>query len=150
MYEEQGTKGKCPPGYMCATTRRHHHHHHHETAVLSGTRIVRVLCVCVATLCCRVAGVSAGDAAECARWRLTAHGSASTKRFLCIMMPMKRDCAKSVRESNNDLTMLKSWISAIIRSVAWSIAPLLASSCLLHVRADGEEGDGEAGGRGSC
>jgi len=58
-------------------------------------------------------------------------------------MPMKRDCAKSVRESNNDLTMLKSWISAIIMSVAWSIAPLLASSCLLHVRADGEEGDGD-------
>ena len=36
-------------------------------AVLSGTRLVRVLCVWVATSCCVAACVCVGFAAECAR-----------------------------------------------------------------------------------
>ena len=36
-------------------------------AVLSCTRVVRVMCVCVAVSCCVTACVGAGAAAECAR-----------------------------------------------------------------------------------
>ena len=65
-------------------------------AVLSGSRMTRVLCVWVAASCCVAACECGGVAAECARWRLTAPGSASTKRFLFLIMPKRRDCAKSV------------------------------------------------------
>ena len=72
-------------------------------AVLSETRIVRVLCVRVATPCCVAAFVCVGVAVECARLRLTAPDSASTKRFLFLIMPKRRDCAKTVKASSNDL-----------------------------------------------
>ena len=49
--------------------------------VLSCTRVVRVLCVCVAVSCCVTACVGAGAAAECARLRLTIP-TASRVRFL--------------------------------------------------------------------
>jgi hypothetical protein len=39
----------------------------HVMAVLSGTRVVRVLCVWVAAPCCVAACVCVGVAAECAR-----------------------------------------------------------------------------------
>ena len=72
----------------------------HVLAVLSGTRVVRVLCVRVATPCCVAACVCVGDAAECARLRLMARGSASTRRFLFVIMPNRRYCAKSVSASS--------------------------------------------------
>ena len=70
-------------------------------AVLSGTRVVRILCMVMATPCCAAACVGVGDAAECARLRLTAHGSACTKRFVFLIMPKRRDYGKSVSASNN-------------------------------------------------
>jgi len=75
----------------------------HVMAVLSGTRVARVLRVWMATPCCVAACVCVGVAAECARLRLMALGSASTKRFMVLLMPKRRDCAKSVSASNNDL-----------------------------------------------
>ena len=77
----------------------------HVMAVLSGTRVVRVLCVWVATPYCVAACASVGVAAECAPLRLMAPGSASTKRFLFLIIPKRRDRAKSVSASNNDLCM---------------------------------------------
>ena len=77
----------------------------HVMAVLSGTRVVRVLCVWVATPSCVAACVCVGVAAECARVRLIAPGNAFTKRFMFLIMPKRRDCAKSVSASNNDLQM---------------------------------------------
>ena len=74
-------------------------------AVLSGARIVRVLCAWVAAPCCVATYVFVGVAAECVRLRLMAPGTASTKRFLLLMISRRRDCAKSVSASNNDLTM---------------------------------------------
>jgi hypothetical protein len=59
-------------------------------AVLSGARVVRVLCVCVSASSWVVARWCAGDASECARCRLTPPGSASTKRFMFRIMPMRR------------------------------------------------------------
>jgi hypothetical protein len=53
--------------------------------VLSGTRVVRVLCMVMATPRCAVACVLVGVAAECARLRLKVPGSASTKRFLFLI-----------------------------------------------------------------
>jgi len=50
--------------------------------------------------------VGVGDATECARRRLTSHGSASTKCYLFLIMHMMRGCAKSVSESSNDLNRL--------------------------------------------
>ena len=67
-------------------------------AVLSGTRVVRVLCVCVAVPCCETA-CAFDVAAEFALLLLHFPGSVSIRRFLFLMMPMRRDCAKSVRES---------------------------------------------------
>jgi hypothetical protein len=74
-------------------------------AVLTGTRVVRVLCVWVAAPCCVAACVCVGVATEYGRLRLMAPGSASNKRFLFIIMPKRRDCAKSVSASNDDLNM---------------------------------------------
>ncbi len=71
--------------------------------VLSGTRTVRVLCVCVAVSCGVTACVCAMLASECALMLVMFLGSISTRRFLLLMMPMRRDCAKSVRESGNDV-----------------------------------------------
>ena len=65
----------------------------HVMAVLSGTRVVRVLCEWVATHCCVVACVCVGVVAECARLRLMALDSASTKCFLFIILPKTRDNA---------------------------------------------------------
>ncbi len=72
-------------------------------AVLSETRVVRVQYMVMATLCCAVACACVGVASECARLRLTAHGDVSTKLFLFLIMPKRRDCAKSVSASYNDL-----------------------------------------------
>ena len=66
----------------------------HVIAVLSGTRVVRVLCVVMAAPYYVVAFVCVGIAAKCARLRLTAPGS-STQRFLLLSMPKRGDCAKS-------------------------------------------------------
>ena len=63
------------------------------------------------------------DATECARCWLTIPGRASTKRFLFLMMPTRRRCAKSASESNNDFNMVKLWILALW-SVAGSAMPL--------------------------
>jgi len=72
-------------------------------AVLSGTRVVRALCMLMATHCCAAACVCVGVAAECARLRLTAPGSASTKRSMSLIMPKRRECVKSVSAPNNNL-----------------------------------------------
>ena len=64
-----------------------------------------VLCVWVATPCCVAAYVCVGVVAECARLRLMALGSASTRRFLFLIMPKRRYCDKSVSASINDLYM---------------------------------------------
>jgi len=69
--------------------------------------------------------VGVRDATKCARWRLTSAGSASTKRFLFLIMLMGRDCAKSVSESSTDLHRFWSWIMTLW-SVAGSMTPLLA------------------------
>ena len=74
-------------------------------AVLSGTRVVRVLRMVMATRLYAAAFVCVGVAAEFARLRLTTPGSASTKHFLLLIMPNRRDCAKSVSASNDDLNM---------------------------------------------
>ena len=75
-------------------------------AVLSGIRCVRVLCVCVAVPCCETACECDMLAAECALMLLLFPGSVSIRRFLFLIMPRRRDCAKSVRESNNDLNRM--------------------------------------------
>jgi len=72
---DKGTKGEFP-GCVYEATRRHQLY---VIMVLSGMRVVHVLCVCVDAPCCRAAGVGVGDATECARRRLTSPGSASTK-----------------------------------------------------------------------
>ena len=90
-------------GYVCAATRRHQLY---LAVVLSGTLVVRILCVCVATSFCRAVNVGVGDATEYVRWRPSSPGSASTKRFLYIIMHMRRHCAKSVSESNCDLNRM--------------------------------------------
>ena len=46
-------------------------------------------------------------------------GRASTKGFLFLMMPRRRDCAKSVIESSSDLSRVKSGAFAL-----WSVAVL--------------------------
>jgi hypothetical protein len=56
-------------------------------AVLSWTRVVRVLCICEAVSCCVTACVGAGAAAECARLRLT-FPTAASARFLVFMLPV--------------------------------------------------------------
>jgi len=73
--------------------------------VLSGTRVVRVLCIVMATPLCAAAYVGVGDATECARLRLTAPSSAYTRRCIFVIMPKRRDRAKSVSASNNDLNL---------------------------------------------
>ena len=54
-------------------------------AVLSCTRVVRVLCVYVAVSCCVTACVGAGAAAECARLRLTIPTASRVRFLLCAV-----------------------------------------------------------------
>ena len=75
----------------------------HVMAVLSRTRVVRVLCALVATLCCVATCVCVGAAAECARLRLMALGSDYTKRFMFLILPKRRECTRLVSASSNDL-----------------------------------------------
>ena len=72
-------------------------------AVLSGLRVVHILCARMAASCFRAANMGDGDAPEYARKRLSSSRRASTKRFLLLIMLKRRDYAKSVRESNSDL-----------------------------------------------
>ena len=66
-------------------------------AVLSWTRVVRVLCMCGAVSCCVTACVGAGAAAECARLRLTIP-TASRVRFLvrAVHVFMRPDWERSM------------------------------------------------------
>jgi len=75
-------------------------------AVLSGIRMVRVLCVCGAVSCCVTACVRDMASAECAPVLLPFPGRSSTRRFVLLLMPMRRDCDKSVRESSNYLNRM--------------------------------------------
>ena len=77
----------------------------HVMAVLSGTRVLRVQCMWVATPYYMAACVYVGVSAECAWWRLMAPSSASTKCFMFLIMPKRRDYAKSVSASRHDLNM---------------------------------------------
>ena len=77
----------------------------HVTVVLSGNRVVRFLCVWVATPCYDDACVCVGVAAEFARLRPTIPEKNASKRVLLLAMPRRRDCAKSASESNIDLNM---------------------------------------------
>ncbi len=72
-------------------------------AVLSGTRVVRVMYVWLAVSCGVTGRGCVVSAAECALMLLLFPGSVSIRRFLLLMMPRRRDCAKSVRESSSDL-----------------------------------------------
>ena len=72
-------------------------------AVFPVTRVVRVLCMGMEIPYCAVACMCVGVADECAHLRLTAPCSASTKRCVFLKMPKRRDCAKSVSASSNDL-----------------------------------------------
>ena len=62
-------------------------------------RVTRILYVCVTAPCCQAAGEGARDPTEYARRRLASLGSASTKCFLFLIIPKRRECAKSVRET---------------------------------------------------
>ena len=75
-----------------------------------------------------MANVGVGDATECVRLRVTPPESASAKRFLFLIMPLRRDCAKSASGSNSDFNRLYSYIFALC-SVAGSMARLLALAC---------------------
>ncbi len=74
--------------------------------MLSGARVVRVMCVCAVAPCWWAAWVCIGVASECARWWMTPLCSSSTRRFLFLMMPKRRDSAKSVSESISNLNKL--------------------------------------------
>jgi len=97
----------------------------HVMAVPSGTHVVRVLCGWVATPCYVAARLCVGVSAECARLHLIAHGSASTNRFLFLIMSKRLDCAKLVSASSNDLNIRHSWLLAL-QTVMGSDVPLLA------------------------
>ncbi len=72
------------------------------------------------------------SAAECALMMLLFPGSVSIRRFLFLIMPRRRDCAKSVRECNSDLNRMKSWALAV-----WSIVGLVVSLLALGVSSRG-------------
>ena len=74
----QGYEGEVS-GVRIVSTR---HPHRYVMAVLSGARVVHVLCACVVAPC-----VCVGDASECAQWWLTPPSRAFTKRFLFLTMP---------------------------------------------------------------
>ena len=103
----------------------------HVMAVISGTRVVQVLCVWVVVPYCLAVCECLGATADCTRCRLMHSGSASTKRFLFLSMRKRRKCAKSVSESISDLNKRLSWLLAP-NSLTGSVMPLLAlsySSC---------------------
>jgi len=77
----------------------------HVMVVFSGTRVVRVVCVVMVVPCCVVACVCVGVAAECDRLRHMARGSASTNRFMFVIMTKRRDSANSASAINNNLNM---------------------------------------------
>ena len=85
-------------------------------AVLSGAFVVRVLLIFMAAPCCCAAWRRVGGGTWCGRL-LSPLGRASTRRFLFLMMPRRRDCAKSVIEFRIDFNRLKSWAFAL-----WSVA----------------------------
>ncbi len=97
----------------------------HAMALISGIRVMRVLCETVAASCCVVACAFVGVATECARIFPTAPGSASTKRFSFLIMPKRRECAKSASASNIDLNARLSWLLAL-EFVMINDVPLLA------------------------
>ncbi len=66
----------------------------------------RLVCVWVVASSCRAAGMSAGDATVCAWWPPTSLGRESTKRFLFLILPRRRDCAKYVRESSSGFNII--------------------------------------------
>ena len=74
---------------VCVATIRHPHLYVMD--VLSEAHVVRVMRVCVAVPCCWAACVCAVDESECARWWLAHLGRASTKRFLFVTIPKRRD-----------------------------------------------------------
>ena len=67
----------------------------HVMGVLSGTRVVRVLCMVMVAPGCAFAWVCVGVAVECA----------STKRLMFPILPKRRYYALSVSVSINDLNM---------------------------------------------
>ncbi len=69
---------------------------------LRDSRGAGPMCV-VGSPCCVAACVCVGVAAESALLRFLAFGSASSKRFLFLIMSRRRECAKSVSASNIDL-----------------------------------------------
>jgi ribose/xylose/arabinose/galactoside ABC-type transport system permease subunit len=66
-------------------------------AVLSGTLVRRVLCVCAAVSSCATACVGVGVAAECA-WELLDIPTESNMRFLVCVVPalVRREWARSM------------------------------------------------------
>ena len=100
IYSGQGCGGELS-GMRVATTLRRLPY---VMAVLSGARVVHVMCVCVAAPCCWAACGCDGDAAKVA-WRWLTHpGRASTKRFLFLMIPIRRECIKPVSKSRTTRT----------------------------------------------
>jgi len=75
----------------------------YDGGALRDLRSAGHVCVYVAAPCSEAASVCDGVAAECARLRLTASRNASTKRFMFLIMPKRRDCAKSASESSIDV-----------------------------------------------
>ena len=59
-------------------------------AMLSWTRVVRVLCVWGVVSCCVIACVGAGAAAECARLRLTIPTVSSLRVLVCVVSVLVR------------------------------------------------------------
>jgi len=82
-------------------------------AVLSGARVLRVLCMCVCVCVCAGPLLMGGMMVRwgCIRvcsvvYNSAAPGRASTKHTLFLMMPKRREWAKSVSESGSDLNKL--------------------------------------------
>ena len=59
-------------------------------AVLSWTRVVRFMCVCVDVSCCVTACVGARAAAECARLRLTIPTASRVRFLVCVVSAFVR------------------------------------------------------------
>jgi hypothetical protein len=53
---------------------------------------------------------------------ITALSNASIKRFLFLIMPRRRDRAKSERKSNNDQKRMVSWVLALLFVVGTAMA----------------------------
>ncbi len=73
--------------------------------MVSGARVVRVLWVCVASPLL----MGGGEHWGCIRVRSgvsNSAGRASSKRFLFLIMPKRRDWARSVSESISDFNRL--------------------------------------------